>query len=74
MTYSAVLHHEPFVRHEQFLQREDHSPQIRLVLVMIQLPLSVQDIMHGYHVVLQEEDNIVHEDITLPAVTEWQSA
>lgn len=40
-THRAVLHHQPPVRHQQLLQREDDPPQVRLVLVVVKLPLRV---------------------------------
>ena len=53
LTYRAVLHHQPLVRHHQLLQGVDDAPQVRLVFVVIELPLGVQNVVHGHQVVLR---------------------
>lgn len=42
------------MRHQQLLQREERPPQVRLVLIVVQLPLGVQHVVHRHQVVLQE--------------------
>lgn len=59
-THSAVLHHQAFVGHQQLLQRENDSPQVRLVFVVVKLPLSVQHVVHGHHVVLRDKPHVRH--------------
>lgn len=51
-TYSTVLHHQPFMGHQQLLQRKNDPPQIGFVFVVVKLPLSVEDVVHRHHVVL----------------------
>lgn len=60
-SYSAVLHDDPFVGDEEFFQRVDHSPQVRLVFVVVKLPLGIHHIMHGHQVILGETNTAISQ-------------
>lgn len=59
--------------HQQLLQGKNYSPQIRLVFVVVKLPLSVKDIVHGHHVVLIEQTDLSSDDTMMLAALRLQS-
>mmetsp|Transcript_1879 Transcript_1879/g.5867 ORF Transcript_1879/g.5867 Transcript_1879/m.5867 type:complete len:315 (+) Transcript_1879:860-1804(+) len=56
----AVLDYDALVTGEKGLERADHTTQVGLVTVVIQLPLSIQHVVHGHHVVLLGETTGAH--------------